>query len=187
MWSFMASWSTPAALFCVLNIMIGTIFLTSKSKTHTKSENEHNQPQLVRHPSILQRVMSINFSLHRSEHSGEVPHDAVPHHDRPQIEDHHVTRSRSDTTGEASPAMAAAPKRMRKSASEKAIVEVEEEVDRRRPATVREGNQVASFGEDEGVDAKADDFINRFKQQLKLQRLDSILRYKELLNRGSGK
>lgn len=28
------------------------------------------------------------------------------------------------------------------------------------------------------VDAKADDFINKFKQQLKLQRLESLLRYR---------
>ncbi|KAI3842421.1 hypothetical protein MKW92_022595, partial [Papaver armeniacum] len=31
---------------------------------------------------------------------------------------------------------------------------------------------------DAEVQAKADDFIERFKQQLKLQRLDSILRFK---------
>lgn len=39
--------------------------------------------------------------------------------------------------------------------------------------------------EDVEVDARADDFINRFKQQLKLQRLDSIIRYKEMLNQGN--
>jgi hypothetical protein len=39
-------------------------------------------------------------------------------------------------------------------------------------------------GDDE-VDAKADDFINRFKQQLKLQRLDSIIRFKDASNRGN--
>ncbi|KAK2982077.1 hypothetical protein RJ640_003202 [Escallonia rubra] len=48
-----------------------------------------------------------------------------------------------------------------------------EEVDCRRLTTVR-GGEAASFREDEGVDAKADDFINRFKQRLKLQRLDSL-------------
>jgi Cotton fibre expressed protein len=37
---------------------------------------------------------------------------------------------------------------------------------------------------EEGVDARADDFINRFKEQLKIQRLNSILNYKEMLNRG---
>jgi hypothetical protein len=38
-------------------------------------------------------------------------------------------------------------------------------------------------GDDE-VDAKDNDFINRFKQQLKLQRLDSIIRFKDASNRG---
>lgn len=40
-------------------------------------------------------------------------------------------------------------------------------------------------GHDESVDAKADDFIERFKQQLKLQRLDSLQRLREMLNRGT--
>ncbi|CAI0443528.1 unnamed protein product [Linum tenue] len=33
---------------------------------------------------------------------------------------------------------------------------------------------------DHGVDSKADDFINRFKHELKLQRLESLLRNREL-------
>ncbi|MBA0877814.1 hypothetical protein Goshw_000510 [Gossypium schwendimanii] len=36
--------------------------------------------------------------------------------------------------------------------------------------------------EDHSVDAKADDFINKFKQQLKLQRLESILRHMKCSN-----
>ncbi|KAF3967915.1 hypothetical protein CMV_008136 [Castanea mollissima] len=43
-------------------------------------------------------------------------------------------------------------------------------VEARSPATLREGK--VSVTEDEEVDAKADDFINKFKQQLKLQRLE---------------
>jgi hypothetical protein len=37
------------------------------------------------------------------------------------------------------------------------------------------------------VNARADDFINKFRQQLQLQRLNSLLNYKEVLNRGGGK
>jgi len=35
------------------------------------------------------------------------------------------------------------------------------------------------------VDERADDFINKFRQQLQLQRLNSLLNYKEMLNRGA--
>ncbi|KAF0916711.1 hypothetical protein E2562_011561 [Oryza meyeriana var. granulata] len=35
------------------------------------------------------------------------------------------------------------------------------------------------------VDARADDFINKFREQLQLQRLNSLLNYKEMLNRGT--
>ncbi|KAI4376988.1 hypothetical protein MLD38_014687 [Melastoma candidum] len=55
--------------------------------------------------------------------------------------------------------------------------EVMELVEKRRPVTVREGK--GKSGGDEEVDAKADDFINRFKQQLKLQRMDSLARQKD--------
>jgi hypothetical protein len=46
-----------------------------------------------------------------------------------------------------------------------------------------EGEVVRGRVEEEEVDAKADDFIKRFKQQLRMERLDSILRYRDILNR----
>jgi len=50
---------------------------------------------------------------------------------------------------------------------------------------VADGGELVEEREgEEGVDAKADDFINRFRQQLRLQRLDSILRCRDML-RGS--
>ncbi|KAJ8558316.1 hypothetical protein K7X08_005082 [Anisodus acutangulus] len=52
---------------------------------------------------------------------------------------------------------------------EEAIVEA------RRPATTKERRSAKTSDGDNEVDAKADDFINKFKQQLKLQRVDSIL------------
>uniref|UniRef100_A0A5B7C5G4 DUF4408 domain-containing protein n=1 Tax=Davidia involucrata TaxID=16924 RepID=A0A5B7C5G4_DAVIN len=207
MWAFMTSWFTPTILFCVLNLMIGTIFITSNFKTHNKEQQNHSEdhelrPQLVRPPSILERFRSINFSLYRSEqpdplqpettHHTDPPADQAPDQNQSHDQDHHLTRSKS---AEASETPARVPVKMKKSASEKLVVETSfedvEASERQRPATVRErktkGNETASSAEDEEVDAKADDFINRFKQQLKLQRLDSILRYKEMLTRGSGK
>ncbi|KAF5467987.1 hypothetical protein F2P56_012185 [Juglans regia] len=107
-----------------------------------------------------------------------------------RLQSAHVTRSKSDTK----PASGEVPKKlsrkMKKSASSKsafAHFEEDEIVETRRPATVREGKVGGAESDDNEVDAKADDFINRFKQQLKLQRLDSIMRYKELIHRGTGK
>ncbi|CAM8949565.1 unnamed protein product [Rhodiola kirilowii] len=101
----------------------------------------------------------------------------------------HVSRTKSDTE----PASGAVPvklvKKMKKSASSNSAFRHFSEaeiVEARRPATTREA-KAAAEKEDEEVDSKADDFINKFKQQLKLQRLDSILRYKEMLGRGAAK
>ncbi|KAA8534834.1 hypothetical protein F0562_029724 [Nyssa sinensis] len=193
MWVFITSWSTPAVLFCFLNLMIGTIYVTSNFKIQNKQQQyqSHEEDdvlqnhQLVRAPSLLQRVKSINLSLYRSEHPD--PLQPATHHTDPPADDH-LTRSLSEPTIE-TPAKVRV--KMKKSASEKMVVpslEDLEATERQRPATVRErktkGNEMASSGEDEEVDAKADDFINRFRQQLKLQRLDSI---KEMFSRRSGK
>ncbi|KAA8523252.1 hypothetical protein F0562_009675 [Nyssa sinensis] len=82
------------------------------------------------------------------------------------------------------------PVKMKKSASESSAVagfDDAEITDPQRPWTERErktkGSESTSSGEDEEVDAKADDFISRFKQQLKLQRLDSLLRVTDMLKR----
>ncbi|RAL37978.1 unnamed protein product [Cuscuta campestris] len=76
------------------------------------------------------------------------------------------------------------PAKMTKSASMKAACLDSEEVDveARRPATMKERVMTEA---DEEVDAKADDFINKFRQQLELQRADSILRYKGVNRRGA--
>ncbi|CAK7352616.1 unnamed protein product [Dovyalis caffra] len=171
-------------------------FPPAQEPEYTTSIRQHDLPHLEQAPSLIQRVKSINFSslYYRSEPeetsqspATETGSDADPAtgHDSGNVmenDDHHVKRSKSEH-------MEAATKRpqiMKKSASEKGVTlelagEVErEKVERRRPATTRTSEKTVLIG-DEGVDAKADDFISRFKQQLKLQRLDSLLRYKEML------
>lgn len=176
-----ASWLTPAVLFCVLNLMIGTIFVISGLKHHNNppkaSENDPvSPPQLVRVPSFFERVNSIKLSFSRDT----VHHEDVPNRDQPrqspESSDFHVTRSKSDTGAKASrsgPGPAAVTK---KSSSEKF------------QAAEKEGGKISELGGtgDETVDARADDFINRFRQQLKMQRLDSLLRYKEMSKRRGG-
>ncbi|XP_047313139.1 pathogen-associated molecular patterns-induced protein A70-like isoform X2 [Impatiens glandulifera] len=72
-WELITSWFTPKILFCALNIMIGTIFVSSNLKSRTKHDEIHDHDQhyynqlhpnqLTRPPSLLQRVRSFDFSL----------------------------------------------------------------------------------------------------------------------------
>lgn len=111
-----------------------------------------------------------------------------------QLKTSNVGRSTSDTMPMAGEVPVKLAKKMKKSASAKsafAHFEAADIVESRRPATVRVSKtkltiaeEEGSSGDDDEVDAKADDFINKFKQQLKLQRLDSIIRYKEVVGRG---
>ncbi|KAL3337534.1 hypothetical protein AABB24_029928 [Solanum stoloniferum] len=198
----LASWLTPTVLFCLLNLVIGTIFITSNLKTDKKlittttpsllhrvksfnfsfPENpfsSHNS-QLDLTPSLLQRVKSINLSFSRPDPIPQYDDDQIDKIDEieQQIAVSHVTRSKSATCTEVKVQTRTI---LVKSASEKKMP-VAVPVDLRRPATTRE-RVMSSLGEDEAVDKKADDFINKFKQQLKLQRLHSILRYNQRLNR----
>uniref|UniRef100_F6H3N9 DUF4408 domain-containing protein n=1 Tax=Vitis vinifera TaxID=29760 RepID=F6H3N9_VITVI len=189
-WASMNSWFTPAVLFLLLNLMIGTIFVTSGLGTQRphqqpRDSSQDPQPQLPRSPSVLQRLKSINFYSYRSQEPTTI---------YGQIQGRPFERTKSDQEPASGETPVRLSKKMKKSASAKSTFAHFEEgdiVESRRPATVREGKAKATVAEgdedDEEVDAKADDFINKFKQQLKLQRLDSIIRYKEMIGRGTGK
>ncbi|XP_042412939.1 uncharacterized protein LOC122001991 [Zingiber officinale] len=135
-----------------------------------------------------------SFNLHRSPPpdaaaSGEIVDEGPLALGEPQRENeedeelHHLDRSLSDTHPTAGEMPRKLAVRMRKSASDNSAfahfskAEVEE--------VARGAEDVAEGDAYDQVDARADDFINRFRQQLKLQRLQSILRYKETLNHGN--
>ncbi|KAG2663420.1 hypothetical protein I3760_16G028800 [Carya illinoinensis] len=95
-------------------------------------------------------------------------------YDRLQVT--HATKPASDELPRKS------KRKMKKSVSTKLVAsphfEEYDMVEARQPATVWEGKVVATKDNEE-VDSKADDFINNFKNQLKLQRMNSILRNNE--------
>lgn len=221
-WAAMNSWFTPTVLFVLLNLVIGTIAITSgirRAHAHPHEDDSHfRRPDalhtFVRSPSsVLERLKSIG-SLYRYR-SGEIPFETATVHapattatvtaatlvsqgDSQAVEAfetldeayeaaassaHHFARSQSDSHPTAGEIPVKLPAKLKKSASTKsafAHFEEKETVAALRPATTRHNQPSAG---DEEVDAKADVFINRFRQQLKLQRLDSIMRYKEMLTR----
>uniref|UniRef100_A0A1J3EP24 DUF4408 domain-containing protein n=1 Tax=Noccaea caerulescens TaxID=107243 RepID=A0A1J3EP24_NOCCA len=147
-----------------------------------------DRPVLTRTPSILERVKSIKLSsFYRSD--PETHSDQTPDANSVLHEDHKHVRSKSESKKPVKKKKKATGK-MTKSASEKSgmgfvgsseAAETAESVERRRPDTTRVERTTSIGDSEECVDAKASDFINKFKHQLKLQRLDSILRYKEML------
>ncbi|XP_062180279.1 pathogen-associated molecular patterns-induced protein A70-like [Phragmites australis] len=111
---------------------------------------------LSRTPSVLERLRS--FGLYRFR-SGDLGPELPVAESTPAADENnraHYGRSRSEPAREQGKKEA----RMSKSSSQAAApITVEEEAD-------------------EGVDARADDFISKFRQQLQLQRLNSLLNYK---------
>ncbi|CAI8611056.1 unnamed protein product [Vicia faba] len=243
--SFIATWFTPSSIFIFVNLVIGTIALTSRfnapPKNQTNQQHQQQpQPQLNRSPSLLQRVRSFNLSYYTNNHHNESEPESestqpqlvrqpsllqrvVSFHfnkHEPQHPQTHYTQPESDSES-TQPQLVRKPSllqrvmsfktqqvqpesenlspnqicdedkskvEMKKSASKKECSmtsewkeEDEETVERRMPATAAARSESTTSKEDEAVDAKADDFINRFKKQLRLQRLDSFIRYRNTM------
>ncbi|KAF7109908.1 hypothetical protein CFC21_110094 [Triticum aestivum] len=225
LWSTVHGWFTPWVLFLVLNIVIGTIAVTSKASPPAgggegaAAAAGGERRSLSRVPSMaMDRLRSFNMSrftvpapeapvtgvldlgsdeqLPPLEMEPEAQGELEPEHT-------HMERSMSEAAAEAE--LPRLPARLRKSASDKSAFahfvaeEDTEVVEARRPATTRDGERrrrpVAAEPEEPvseeeieeaggEVDARADDFINNFRHQLKLQRIDSFMRYRDTLRRG---
>ncbi|KAK3014618.1 hypothetical protein RJ639_009117 [Escallonia herrerae] len=144
----------------------------SETETHYLFEPTHQ------HQALETLETETHFQRWRGEEEEEDGDAQSLEEIYSQLADHHVSRTQSDTKPASGEIPAKLPQKMRKSASLKSAFghfEEEDIVETRRPATVREG-KVKAADDDEEVDAKAADFINKFKQQLKLQRNDSIIR-----------
>lgn len=201
LWQSVHSWFTPTVLFLLLNLVIGTIAVTSKSSHGSHGDvddgasGENPKPSklarvasLSRSPSIvLERIRSFNLYSHRY---------AAPPPAAEEEEQQQLSRSQSDAKPTAAEMPEKLPGKIKKSASESSAfahfkeddVAVATEPDAAMPVAeeeVQPATAVAEAEDDEKeVDARADAFINRFKHQLKLQRIDSIMRYKEMISHG---
>ena len=118
---------------------------------------------LQRTSSVLDRLRSFGLYRFRSGDLGPDLPAAAETEEKEKQEAAHYGRSRSEPAREQGKKKQEA--RMSKSSSSGVVEEAETE---------------------QCVNARADDFINKFKQQLQLQRLNSLLNYKEMLNRGGG-
>ncbi|KAI5415184.1 pathogen-associated molecular patterns-induced protein A70 [Lathyrus oleraceus] len=203
-----ATWFAPSPLFILVNLVIGTIALVScfsaapkikiiqraksfnprhyynhqepaSSVTQPESVSESTQPLLVQTPTLLKQVVSFNLSLHKLA-------PVKTHYLQPDTENSSAglnLKPISDSGDDKNKV------ELKRSVSEKECSmtldweeeEDEETLEGRRPSTAMARSETTTCKEDEGVDAKADDFINMFKKQLRLQRLNSFVRYRNTL------
>ncbi|KAG2600200.1 pathogen-associated molecular patterns-induced protein A70-like [Panicum virgatum] len=227
-WSLVRGYFSPATLFLLLNMVIGTIALTSRSRRHQLDEDhryqqhcgdrhQHAPPPppapLARTSSVMERLRSLGLYRFRS---GDFPPE-YNHHLSAGADDDSTSggareaqaqyaRSRSEPAArlpaaarratnnknlEAEAVVVGAAKT--KSSSEvrkleRAPAQAQTQVRRAPRAPARRAQLVVREEEDAAaavsVDARAEDFINKFRQQLQLQRLNSLLNYREMLNRG---
>uniref|UniRef100_A0A0E0JN43 DUF4408 domain-containing protein n=1 Tax=Oryza punctata TaxID=4537 RepID=A0A0E0JN43_ORYPU len=242
-WSLVRGYFSPATLFLLLNVVIGTIALTSRAShrrrhhhhdEHYKAQH-HHEPQrcldqyappppapLERTSSVMERLRSLGLYRFRSgdfppEYNLAAAANAIC--DESEKQQAQYTRSRSEPAarpaappveqrGKAQKAAAARAKPAVKKSStsevrklerapaqaQRQVLQVQRAPPPRAPAPAR-AVQAAAREEVEtpqvglatasSVDARADDFINKFREQLQLQRLNSLLNYKEMLNRGT--
>ncbi|KAK3165239.1 hypothetical protein QOZ80_1AG0030710 [Eleusine coracana subsp. coracana] len=200
-WSLVRGYFSPTTLFLLLNVVIGTIALTSRSH-HRRRDDEHQfhyapPAPIARTSSMMERLRSLGLYRFRS---GDFPPEYMynHHHSSTAADDassaHEYARSRSEQA--ARPPVCKADRKVvepavTSRAVKKATASETKKLERapaqprrvqRAPprAPVVAAREVVEDAAAVSVDARADDFINRFRQQLQLQRLN----YKEMLNRG---
>ncbi|KAE9602461.1 hypothetical protein Lalb_Chr12g0199811 [Lupinus albus] len=202
--SIIYSWLIPSSLFIFINLVIGTIFIITRfTSTSPKTliheslqilrskplldrlssfnyhqdtqTTEYTQPQPVSPPSLLKRVKSFNLGLLHKHH-----------------ETVHTTLAKSEKLDNNN------PQEPKQDLALQCMKETEPEGEGEGEGSGMEGieSKVSELGcsddndEDEGkwlkeeteIGVKADDFINMFKNQLRLQRVDSFNAYRDMLD-----
>ncbi|CAM0882356.1 unnamed protein product [Alopecurus aequalis] len=221
-WSLVRGYFSPATLFVLLNVVIGTIALTSRS--HRRRHNHHGDDDdlqqhqhhidqyapppaaapLARTSSVMERLRSIGLYRFRSgDFPPEYSYNLSAGDDESSTQQQQAQYARSRSEPAARPPVNKTSNREEKVAkakvAKKPLSEVKKLERAPAPAPARLVQRaprapvtraVVTAAAPEAavatcVDERADDFINKFRQQLQLQRLNSLLNYKEMLNRGT--
>ncbi|CAL5059404.1 unnamed protein product [Urochloa decumbens] len=199
-------WLTPAVLFVLVNLVVATIAVASwlmspepgaAAPVGDDAGGGRRGAALLRAPSFAVDRLRASFSFSRlglaaADHfdysaaaaATEEPSEPQPAPASPvETDGAGAEREREEARVERSEAAAelAAPDERRPRARKVRRAATEE------PAALVAEARAAGGGRGEEpaveVDARADDFIKRFREQLRLQRLDSILRYRDTLRR----
>ncbi|CAK8531946.1 unnamed protein product [Lathyrus sativus] len=171
---------SPSCIFLIVNLVIGTIAITSRFATQRKNQPD-SSPQLgPPTSSFFDRVTSFGLGCCKFKPpatSVESRIESVQNQDLNRLD-----QTKSNDTDLGMDNLIVNPLPRAPSLLERLM---SGNFGRLKSVKVEEEKKVGSEMEEEEVDAKADDFIKRFKQQLRMERLDSILRYRDVLHRRS--
>ncbi|XP_004488048.1 uncharacterized protein [Cicer arietinum] len=174
------TWITPSSIFLMVNLVIGTIAIITRFATHRKRQLDSSH-KLVRSTSSFQ-LGCYKYEPSTITMPEETQIEPVQNNDSSRLNQVKsglcLTQIDEEPVEPTPNPLVRAPSLLERLLSisfrRSESVKVEEE---KKPESESEADT------EEGVDAKADDFIKRFKQQLRLERLDSMLRYKDILHR----
>ena len=175
-------WLTPAVLFVFVNLVIATIAVASRLMP--PAADERRRGLLLRAPSMAVDRLRASLSFSRlglaADHAPLFGDDVVVAPD-PEPSSPRATAAGDD--GREAERERGAEARIERSRSEAAAEAAPASSNNRRPWARRTRRAAAEEEPAVEVDARADDFIRRFREQLRLQRLDSILRCRDTLRR----
>ena len=182
-------WLTPAVLFVFVNLVIATIAVASRLMPPAAAERRRGL--LLRAPSLAADRLRASLSFSRlgpaADHAPLFGDDVgapdpVPSSSSPRAPPP-VTTTGAGAAGYDGHEAEREEARIERSRSEAAAAAAPASSNNRRPRARRTRRAAAEEEPAVEVDARADDFIRRFREQLRLQRLDSILRYRDTLRR----
>ncbi|CAK8531943.1 unnamed protein product [Lathyrus sativus] len=176
---------SPSCIFLIVNLVIGTIAITSRFATQRKNQPD-SSPQLgPPTSSFFDRVTSFGLGCCKFKPpttSVESQIESVQNQNLNRLDQTVLNQTKSNDTDLGMDKLIVNPLPRAPLLLERLM---SGNFGRLKSVKVEEEKKVGSEMEEEEVDAKADDFIKRFKQQLRMERLDSILRYRDVLHRRS--
>ncbi|KAL5098259.1 hypothetical protein RYX36_002586 [Vicia faba] len=190
-YDMVASWLiSPSCIFLVVNLVICTIVITSRLAAQRKNQSDSPQQIVPPTSSFFERVTSFGLGCCKFKPpaaSVETEIEPIQNQGLGQLDQAIASTKAIDASlcktemNQGMDDLIQNPLTRAPSLLERLM---SGNFGRLKSVKVEEEKKAGSEMEEE-VDAKADDFIKRFKQQLRLERLDSILRYRDILHRRS--
>ncbi|MED6130753.1 hypothetical protein PIB30_003327 [Stylosanthes scabra] len=175
-WAVINSWFTSTVFFLVLQLVIATIYVTSNMASNQKQEQDsqgNDDDTTTQEISRPRSPSRLTYTSHENPlHQVQTSHARSPTTRKEEIDDDDDDEEKEEKSLDEVYSQIILEGQLRHFRRSRSDTELPVKVGGKMKKSAL--SHLVMSGADDGVDAKADDFINKFKKQLKLQRLDSI-------------